>query len=181
MALLSVMGLYQFDNTIFDTMELPEGVQRDVVVANILVECSELEILLPDPDVLKQSISYWSKANLQIWQKLYNSTKFEYNPIWNKDGTYTETETRNLQSTAETEATNAVSAFNSDTMRDQAQTQTSGAGTDTGTITRTRREQGNIGVTTTQQMIKEEREVSNFSIYAYITQAFKSMYCLGVY
>lgn len=181
MSLLSVMGLYQYDNSIFDTMELPDGVQRDVVVANILVECAELEILLPDPEVLKQSISYWSKANLQIWQKLYNSTQFEYNPIWNKDGTVTETETRNLKSTAESEAKNAVSAFNSETMRDQAQTNNKGEGTDTGTITRSRIEKGNIGVTTTQQMIKEEREISNFSIYAYITQAFKRMYCLGVY
>lgn len=181
MTLLSVAGLYQYDPTIFDSLHLPEGLDSTVAIADILVECSELEILLPDPDLLKESINYWSMAQLPIWERLYNTTQLEYNPIWNKDGTYTETETRDLESTAETDATGKVTGYNSSTMQPADQQTVSGAGTDTGTITRERRETGNIGVTTTQQMIKEEREVSQFNIYRYITESFKSMYCLGVY
>ena len=62
-------------------------------------------------------------------------------------------------------------------------------GTDTGTVTDvtdhnetiTRTETGNIGVTSTQSLIKEQRDVVQFDIYKYIVQSFKSMYCLGVY
>lgn len=194
---LSIMGLYQYDPTVFNAIELPTGIDRDTLVAHILVECAELEIMIPDPDVLKESLTYWSRAQLPIWTKLYNTTTLDYNPIWNKDGTITEThnlqytdnEDRDLASSADSTTTGKVSAFNSSNMQDAEQSIATGSGTDTGTIDRTRtdtgtitrRETGNIGVTTTQQMIKEEREVSTFNIYVYITQSFKSMYCLGVY
>lgn len=197
MTLLSVMGLYQFDDTLFDVMTVPDGVDHDAVVAAILTECAELEIMLPDPDVFKTSLEYWSRAQLPIWTKLYNTTNLEYNPIWNKDGTITETrnlgrtdnETRNLANSAETSATGQVSAYNSSTFQNADRQTMNGSGTDTGTINRTgsdtgtvtRRETGNIGVTTTQQMIREERDISTFNIYDYIVNAFKYMYCLGVY
>lgn len=40
---------------------------------------------------------------------------------------------------------------------------------------------GNIGVTTTQQMIEQQREVVKFSIYDYIINEFKSRFCILVY
>lgn len=197
MTLLSVMGLYLFDDTLFDALVVPDGVDHDVVVASILTECSELEIMLPDPDVFKVSLGYWSRAQLPIWTKLYNTTNLEYNPIWNKDGTVTETrnlarsdnESRNLANSAQTDAVGQVSAFNSNAWQNADHQTMSGSGTDTGTVNRsgtdtgtvTRRETGNIGVTTTQQMIREERDISTFNIYDYIVKAFKYMYCLGVY
>ena len=237
MTLLSVSGLYQYDDTIFDNLHISEELDKPTLVAWILTECAELEILLPDPDVFKESVNYWSLAQMPIWQKLYESTQFDYNPIWNKDGTYTETrnlansdtetrnlatsdtetrnlaktnlETRNLASSADTTGTGKVSAYNSSSFENASQDVVIGSGTDTGTVdntgsdtgtvtrggsdtgtvtrggtdtgTVTRRETGNIGVTTTQQMIREEREVSQFSIYWYIVESFKSMYCLGVY
>lgn len=217
MTLLSVMGLYQYDDTIFENLHIPEELDKPTLVAGILTECAELEIMLPDPDVFKESVNYWSLAQMPIWQKLYDSTQFDYNPIWNKDGTYTETrnlatsdtetrnlaksnlQTRNLASSASTTGTGKVSAYNSSSFENASQDIVQGNGTDTGTVndsgsdtgtvtrggtdtgTVTRRETGNIGVTTTQQMIKEERDVVQFDIYRYITESFKSMYCLGVY
>lgn len=218
MTLLSIRGLYQFDPAILDdALHIPEALDKDVCISRILLECSELEILITDPDVLKSSINYWSLSQLPIWEKLYSTTQLEYNPIWNKDGTYTESRTgsksdtetrnlgrsdieeRNLASTAETEGISQVSAFNSSDFENADKAITEGSGTDTGTIERTgsdtgtitrggsdsytirRTEQGNIGVTTTQQMIMEEREVVQFDMYKYIVESFKSMYCLGVY
>lgn len=217
MTLLSIMGLYQFDSSILDAMALPDGVDRDLVTAGILTECAELEILLPDPDVFRVSLGFWSRSQLPIWTKLYESTQFDYNPIWNKDGTITETrhletddtetrnlsktntETRNLASSADTTATGKTAGYNSNTFQNQDQMVNIGSGTDTGTVsdtgadtgtvnnagehdeTITRRETGNIGVTTTQQMIREDREINQFDIYKYIVQSFKYQYCLGVY
>jgi len=172
--LLSVMGLYQYDNTIFDVMELPEDLDATTLKAEILAECAELEVILPDPDVFKEVLNYWSKAHLSNWQHLMDVLEMEYNPIWNKDGTYTET--RNLASSAN--STGQVSAFNSTTFQNADHTEATG--TDTGTITR--RETGNIGVTSTQSMIREEVEIrKDFNIYQIIVEDFKSRFCLMVY
>lgn len=178
MALLSIMGLYQYDPTIFDTMELPDGIERETMISEILTECSELECVIPDPDVFKTVINYWSKKNLQPWTKMYEAQIAEYNPLWNKDGTYRETETRNLRSTGET--TGQVSAFN--TTNFQNASKNNASGTDTGTITRERREFGNIGVTTSTAMLTEEMEFrSKYNVYNIIVQDFKSRFCVLVY
>lgn len=47
--------------------------------------------------------------------------------------------------------------------------------------TREGRAFGNIGVTTTQQMIEEERRVVQFNIYDYITKSFCNKFVLGVW
>lgn len=47
--------------------------------------------------------------------------------------------------------------------------------------TRTGRAFGNIGVTTTQQMIEAERDVVKFNIVDYIVEDFKRRFCLLIY
>lgn len=42
-------------------------------------------------------------------------------------------------------------------------------------------EQGNIGVTTTQAMLKEQREIVMLNMYKEITESFKQRFCLLVY
>ena len=54
----------------------------------------------------------------------------------------------------------------------------SGASTD---VKRSARMWGNVGVTTTQQMIEEERRVSEFNISDYIIESFKLRFCLLIY
>ena len=178
---ISITGLYNYDPTIFDDMYLPAEMDKDLTVSNILLECAELEVLLPDPDVMKQAITFWSHAQASVWDKLWNTTQFEYNPIWNKDGVIKETETRDLASTLDGTDTDQRSAYNASTFQNQEKTILDHDSTDTGTITREREEHGNIGVTTTQQMIREEREVSQFNMYDYIVRSFKERFCLMVY
>lgn len=43
------------------------------------------------------------------------------------------------------------------------------------------RRTGNIGVTTTQQMIEQERNVAQFNLIEFITQSFKTRFCLMLY
>lgn len=204
-ALISLMALYHWDEHVLDGLQIPSGVAREPLIAEMLAQLAELNLIITDPAVLKTVISQWSATRIAVWQHLYDTTQYEYNPIWNKDGTYTETETRDL--TYETDGTETrdlrgsldatdnakTSAYNSDTMeptdqliRDQDTTE---GGTvdidqtnkDSGTITRIREEHGNIGVTTTQQMIREEREIADFSLYQLIIDEFKTRFCIMVY
>lgn len=94
---LSVMGLYRADSTLFDNMVLPFGVDKDIVIADILSECAELEVLYPDSDYMKFIIGYWSKKMLPSWEKIYETLSLEYDPINNyrKHTTHTGTDSKN--------------------------------------------------------------------------------------
>lgn len=247
-ATLSLMGMYEYDHTILDFFHYPdkwETVDKDVFVNKLLLDTAELEVLYPDADVFKMAIGYWSNAEVHNWNKLYDTTVLKYNPIWNKDGTITETEKHiknnnytdvtdgkiadhsvtngnqntetsgkeNTDTTNNTNEKNYVFGFNSDNAAQSGETVTddtgrtntdrsentktnSSANTDATTTNNTnfkhdekenidreytRTEQGNIGVTTTQQMINEEREVDKFNLMDYIIDRFKQRFCLLVY
>lgn len=85
--LLDIIGLYEWDNSIFDLMVLPESLEddRETIIQNILYECRELEIAIPSPTAIKQLIKIWSKKRLYYWEELYKTTQYEYNPIDNYD------------------------------------------------------------------------------------------------
>ena len=53
--------------------------------------------------------------------------------------------------------------------------------TDTGTVKHERVEQGNIGVTSTQSLIQEQREVVKINIMDIIIDDFQKKFCLGIY
>ncbi len=169
-AFLSVMGLYQWDNTLFDDMIIPEGLETDALKSNILLECAEMEFLIPDPEIAKAAITYWSQTRSDAWNHMYEAMKQKYNPLWNKDGTITE------DIETDTEGIGSVAGFNSNTLNPANKSE----GTQKQHYVRV--EQGNIGVTTSQAMLTEEIKLrSSYDIYNLITAEFKKRFCLMVY
>ena len=91
---LSIMGLYNNDESVFDLMNYPDGFTEsdmDCVKFSILSECAELEVLYPNPVVMKNMIGLWSYKELPYWQRVYNASLLEYNPIENYRRNETET------------------------------------------------------------------------------------------
>lgn len=82
-AALSPLGLFNWDNTIFDLMEVPTALDKDLLIQNLLIETAELEVLYPNPTVFKNLVGLWSRKELEVWDKLYSTTQYEYNPIEN--------------------------------------------------------------------------------------------------
>ena len=80
---LSPLGLYQWDQTIFDLMQIPSALDKPTLVDNLLAETAELEVLYPNPVVFKNLVGVWSAKQLDIWNRLYATTHYEYNPIEN--------------------------------------------------------------------------------------------------
>ena len=80
---LSPLGLYNWDSTIFDLMQIPSELDRDTLVQNLLTETAELEVLYPNPVVFKNLVGVWSAKQIDIWRRLYATTQYEYNPIEN--------------------------------------------------------------------------------------------------
>ena len=200
---LSVLGLYNEDDTLFEDMVLPESdhLDKDILIQNILAECAEFEVLYTEPKFFKHILKYWSKSRLHVWQELADTMDYEYNPIWNKDvhdveyikNTKDESTTYSDQAsnTSSGTTTNSAVAFNSGTFDDREKDTSSGSMSSTDNSTtrdagyhdesRDLVSQGNQGVTSTQQLIKEQREISEFSLYAIIIKEFKHRFCLLVY
>lgn len=91
-----ICDLYDYDNTIFDKMQLPEGIDRDLTLDAIFSKYGHTPLFRPDPNWLKYYIGSWSLKNAYTWSKLYNTTILEYDPIANYDRTETATDTRTM-------------------------------------------------------------------------------------
>lgn len=84
-ASLSLYGIYQYDDTILDGISVPVGMNVDTVKNALLIETSSMSILYPDAPFLKKAIQLWSVERFDVWQKLFNTTVLQYNPIENYD------------------------------------------------------------------------------------------------
>lgn len=229
-ALLSVLGLYDWDNTLFDSMEIPSGMDKDTIVNGILQDCAELEILYSNPETLKNMIYIWSKRELPTWERIYHAEQAEYNPIENYDRHQTDTreiehsgddvtvgqntESASGEAGTTTTGTGQVSennlhkyaAFDAGTLEDQTKDERTGtssnsqteqsATTQTSTAnlrhtlthgenvgeTFTSYIHGNIGVTTSQQMLESELELApKINTINYIINSFKMRFCILIY
>ena len=83
MSTMSPLGLYRWDDTIFDLMQIPEALDKPTLIDNLLTETAELEVLYPNPVVFKNLVAVWSAKQIDIWNRLYATTQYEYNPIEN--------------------------------------------------------------------------------------------------
>ena len=174
---LTVVGLFNYNENLFDRMALPYGVDKDLLVTNILERAGDLPLLYPNYDFMESMVYVWSHNELDIWEKLDKTTHLDYNPIDNYDRS--DTITRNVSSQAQSVGVGSQTAFNSDSFKDVSRS--SGNSSDSGNDEVTSRSRGNIGVTTTQQMIEQEREVAQFCIYDYITRSFIDRFCIEIY
>ena len=189
-AWLSILGLYRMNPNLFSEMNLPTGVDETILQNEIMEECAELEILFPDPAFMQKSLGWWTTSRSQAWEKIAEALAADYNPIWNKDGTKTETRDYGTYKTTtgarHGTGLNQVSGYNSNTLVDN---QKAISDTDAATDTRdayqdkiTIVEQGNIGVTESSAMVQHELELRKGpTIYQIIVEEFKSKYCLLVY
>lgn len=204
-ASLSIYGLYSYNSQIFDNLMLPAGLDKDILVSDILTECSDFTLLYPNYDFMKMLIGVWSQKELLIWTRLHESETIEYNPIENYDRHESISRSVSSEASGESSANSKASstgsgvskagrtAYDSGTIKDVAQTdninsdQSQGDSTESsstsasGVETVVNHTHGNIGVTTAQQMIEGYREVSKFCVYDYIVQSFKDRFCVQVY
>lgn len=194
---LTLYGLMNVRSDILDELHLPASIDRDDLINVLYLKSWDLELVYPFPDFMKTMVGSWSAAHLWGWQKTADALALKYNPIWNKDGTITETEKRNTEgntssssrSDTVSESIGQTNAFNGGAFQDREKaTGTDGtvradSGKSTGSenITRTRVEQGNIGVMSTQSMLREELELDRFSLYERIAEDFVKAFCIQVY
>ena len=200
-AKLTLMGLHRWytmrGGDLFDTLTLPDGIDKDTLTGSILMAGGEFEVLYSNPDTLKAFIEVWSSKWYRTFEKWVAALNIEYDPLNNYDRTenYTDTKERSGSSNASgTTATdsdneNKVSAFdtssyqpsNYQTGGSTTVSNTSGSDSEKESITHSARIYGNIGVTTSQQMLQSELDIAKWNLYQHITDIFVDEFCIMVY
>lgn len=198
-----------YDDKILDGMIVPDGVDRDEVIACIVEQYGQQTLVHPDPEYMRRYVPIWSKRRVGIWTKLLETTLLEYDPIENYNRTEEITEHRETGRNTDTSTTiegsdttvgesmaaHDVSAENAndyqpdckDTANDNTYvnhiSNTAGqigeAGTDS--FTHVNHTHGNIGVTTSQQMIEAQRSVVRYSVIEEIAADYRDAFCLSIY
>ena len=70
-AILTLIGLYSYDHTLFDNIDLPDGIEKDLVIDCIIMRGGDYEVIYPNPDLLKELIGSWSKQ----WKNVFYNWK----------------------------------------------------------------------------------------------------------
>lgn len=269
---ITLIGIENYlnpDHSVFETMQLPEGIDKDTLIGAIILRCQEFELLYSDPDFLTAAVNIWSRKNYRTFDKWVKALDIEYDPLYNYDRTeeytdthegkfgtsktgneygnnsgtsdYTRTDnlsqsddhtrtdnltmTNNLSDTNDVTLTHSEKAYNDSnyvgttqdvtdqdeshtgtvtntgTQRTAGTTSNTGtqrnAGSDTGTFSTNTsgtengtddytnihkaRLFGNIGVTTSQQMLQSELDIARWNMYEHIADLFAQEFCIMVY
>lgn len=104
---------------------------------------------------------------------LYESTQFEYDPIANYD--MTETSRDEDRATTSGDSTESSTSFDSTTQKDIGKTVSSGTANNTNIHSLQR--SGNIGVTSSQQLIEAQRGVLTFDFIQYVADLINENFC----
>lgn len=226
-----MIGMQQYflnqgeNRTLFDLLNLPESLDKDTLVENILLQGSDFETLYSDPEFMRAAIGSWSNKWQRTFIKWAAALEIEYSPIENYDRiedwddtlnsgkkssarrdsgntrTFNNQDKRTLDTTQTSEE--EVSAFDASTYQPSSKNTVDNDGTDTvdysGTIkdeygegtsgsetensknTHSGRIHGNIGVTTSQQMLQSELDLQKWNIYEHITDLFLEELTIMVY
>lgn len=210
-----IRAIIDYDNTVFDNMTLPDGVELADVVDHILFKYGDAPLFSPDPETIKFYIGRWSKRRLPLWERYKTAISAEYNPLENYDrheletltygkniantGTITDTPSGQIKIENDATTTDTISADNSSTYEpDNQQILDSEQNTSyinykeeralntneaaSGEDEKESRIHGNIGVTTSQQMLNQELDViERLDLVDYIAADWHNEFCLSMY
>lgn len=206
---LTLGGLYNYDNTLFDEIAIPDNADKSILIDEIMRQAGGNESRYQDPNVLKQMINVFFKTNNWKFSELWKTTEYDYDPLVNYDLEISETREReenndrtrkvensgnNTSKSSET-MENSVSAYNVSGYSPKDKAETGGSnensakssGTETenkkggGTETVTRREKGDNSARSTQYMIREQREIVNFNWYQIVADEFENELTIPLY
>lgn len=218
--------MYDIDDDLFELLDLPEGIDKDTLTNNILLQGSDFEVMYSDPLFMKEAIGMWSSKWYRTFEKWVEALSIEYAPLENYDRKedWSDTLNKGIKTLARRDSGNTrtfdntdtttpgttfteetqVSAFDSSTYQPSQQVTTtptgdgdvlahagtikdefgegsSGSETENSKTVRDGRIHGNIGVTTSQQMLEAELKVAEWNLYEHITDLFLSEFVIPIY
>lgn len=169
-AFISLLMLLHYDPDLFDGLQLPDVLDKDTFVTELVAETAELEVIYPDPEIMRQLIENWSASRIHTWNKLATVLYEDYDPFIN----IKRDEVRTIESSGEAET--GVSAWNekSYTNRDK--------NTGSSFVRETFHVEGDSAITDAQDVARKEVDLRlKADLYKIILNDFKNRFCLLVY
>ena len=204
-AKFTLIGAYQYYHNaggdLFENMIMPEGINKDTLTSNILLQGGEFEVQHGNPVFIHDAIAIWSSAYQETFVRWINALNIEYAPLENYDrmehwtdeldGSGTSNSTGTLDNTTTDETERTKSAYDSSSYQPYDKVNSTTV-SDTDSTDRTNttvsndsehngRIHGNIGVTTSQQMLTQELDMGYWNLYQRITQLFLQEFVIPVY
>lgn len=200
-AKITLFGMYKWmqlnDDDLFSSLTVPTGINKQTLINTILTNGGEFETLYADADFMKNMIGLWSDKWQRTMQKWYEALAIDYNPLENYDR-MEEWSDNKLEHAVASDASNQSGSGNVTNQKsaydgtgyqnhDKADSTSSGTNNATtntvaqGSSTHGGRTHGNIGVTTSQQMLQAELDVVRFNLYNEIADVFLMELCIYTY
>jgi hypothetical protein len=193
--------MLNMNDDLFKNLTLPEGLDKATLTDNILLRGGEFEVAYADPTAMQSLIGIWSRREQATFKRWVDALSIEYAPLENYDRY--EHWTDEVDGTGSSESSGSVDTTSGDTSEltksafDQAayspyeKTINDGTvGTTTSDTTGTTmsndsehdgRIHGNIGVTSSQQLLESELLLGYWNVYQKITELFLQEFVIPVY
>lgn len=207
---LTLMGMYNYDDTLFDSLTLPEGYNKNTFINSLLLEHGEKCVLYPDIEFFKFAIGAFSDKWALELSRIYEALTAKYDPTYNYDRfeEYEDEAKRKYKNLSKTDTTerskqlkdsefeHKVSAYNSNSYENselnltndgEKQVNNSGIvddslGDSVNKVSHKAHLYGNIGVTTATQMINEVLDQrTTRNLYNIATGIFASELLIQIY
>ena len=212
--LIGFKKFLEFENDdLFEYLQVPSGLDKQLLINTILMNGAEFEVLYSDPYFMKDMISVWSSKWMHTMERWLKAVSIDYEPLENYDrkeewldvnqrkGKTERNETAighdDSTSSGSGNTTNSRSAFDASdySPHDKSDSSSSGSNTssslttangtinedESGSNQRIGRAHGNIGVTTSQQMLESELEIARWNLYDEIADLFLSELTIYTY
>lgn len=186
---ISILGLYQYSDTLFDNLSLPIWhvpspmpefywqPDRDTLISTILEKSADFMCLYPNFDFMKMMIGVWSRNVQYMMYQLWKSSVIKYEVAENYDRTSSISRSGSSSGTGTT--TNSNTAFNSDAFKAVNKSDTTASDSTSETITD--HTHGNIGIRSAQELIMQQRDVAMFKWYDVVSDDFIHKFCIELY
>lgn len=185
MSLLTIRGMYNYHPTLFDGLSIPDYWDKETLIGVILRETDEREVLYSNPAVLESCITHWAKSYLTQWARLAKALDVEYEPLENFDRHEESKDYNTVDSNGEnsTGAVSKATGYNSDGLKTTGADEAEAKAKSHSDINNqhTARLHGNIGVTTSQQMLQSEIDLRRWNWYNEVGKEFARVFTLGVW
>lgn len=188
--------------------EYPElsTITREDIINDIIIRHGDAPLFHPNPVLLKYQITQWARRRRYVWARWYNDLLLDYDPRYNYDkfedidahdkGKVNEkskgdttTKDSGHEITTNTLSAENVETWSNDTRSDLELGTTSASNTNSNADTDSANDHwehnhiyGNIGVTTTMQMIESDFALlKKMDLVKIISDEFRDEFCLDVY
>jgi hypothetical protein len=193
--------MLNMNDDLFKNLELPEALDKSTLTNNILLRGGEFEVAYSDPTAMQSLIGIWSDKMQPTFERWVNALSIDYAPLENYDrheswhdeteGSGSSDSSGSANTTTSDTSELQKSAYDQSAYSPYEKTINGGTvGTTTSDGTETSmsndfqhngRIHGNIGVTTSQQMLEQELNLGYWNVYEKITELFLQEFVIPVY